>query len=266
MSAQGRELNAPLAGSVSDDHRAGLETQLRVLADVRETQEFAPHRARRESSGVARNEGLARGGGLAAVWRQVGVRRHEIDLADRRAKRVGANLRDDRIRALTDIDRALEQREAAVGLEAEPHRRGIRHRGVAATVPHAGDADAALERASSLGVVPFRRGARLDPMGAQGLETRLEAHAVREDLAGHSRLARAKRVEDAELERIDIQAKRELVIELLLRDRALRHAEAAKSAGGHEMRVDRARQRPVVRHAIGAGGVHRHAVGDRRAP
>ena len=32
------------------------------------------------------------------------------------------------------------------------------------------------------------------------------------------------------------------------------------------MRVDRARQRPIMGHAIGARGVHRHAVGDRRSP
>ena len=114
--------------------------------------------------------------------------------------------------------------------------------------------------------MPHRRGACLKPMGAQRLETCLEAHAVREDLAGHSRLARAKRVEDAELERVDIQAKRQLVIELLLRDSALRHAEASKSAGGHEMRVDRAGQRPIVRHAVWTGGVHRHAIGYRWTP
>ncbi len=102
--------------------------------------------------------------------------------------------------------------------------------------------------------------------GRKRFETRLEAHAVREDLAGHSRLARAKRVEDAELERVDIQTKRELVVELLLRDRALRHAEAAKGAGGHEMRVDGPSQSPVVRHAIGARGMHRHAVRNRRSP
>ena len=93
-----------------------VETELRVLADIGETQELAPHRARREGGRVARHEGLARGGGLAAVRRDVGVRGHEIDLVDRRAKRVGANLRDDRVRALTDIDRALEQREPAVRL------------------------------------------------------------------------------------------------------------------------------------------------------
>ena len=103
-------------------------------------------------------------------------------------------------------------------------------------------------------------------MRAERLETCLEAHAVGEDLPGDGWLAGAERVEDAEFERIDLKAKRELVVELLLRDRALRHAEAAKGAGGHEMRVNRARHRSIVRHPIGAGGVHRHAVGDRRSP
>src|SRR5580704_5001712 len=191
-------------------------------------QNVAPHCARREGSSVAGDEGLARGGGFAAVGRQVGVRRHEIDLANRRAKRVSANLRDHRVRALTDIDSALEQSEAAVWLEAEAHGRGVRERCVAATVPHAGDADAAPERALRLRVATLRRGARLTPVGAERLETFLEAHTIREDLAGHGRLPDAERVENAEFERIDLEAKRELVVELLLRDRALRHAEAAK--------------------------------------
>jgi hypothetical protein len=103
-------------------------------------------------------------------------------------------------------------------------------------------------------------------MGAERLETRLKAHAIREDLACDGRLAGAKRIENAEFEWVDLQTKREPVVELLLRDRALGHAEAAKSAGGHEMRVDRAHQRPIMQHPIWAGGVHRHAVSDCRSP
>ena len=89
------------------DH-AWFEAQLCIVADIRETENFAAHRPRREGGGVARDEGLARRRGFAAVGRQVGVRRHEIEQSDRRAERIGADLRDHRIRTLTDIDRALE--------------------------------------------------------------------------------------------------------------------------------------------------------------
>ena len=53
---------------------------------------------------------------------------------------------------------------------------------------------------------------------------------------------------------------------MLLRERSLRHAEAPERPGRDEMRVHRPRQRPVMRHVIGAGGVDRHPVGDGRPP
>ena len=72
----------------------------------------------------------------------------------------------------------------------------------------------------------------------------LEAEAVGEHLAGDGRLAGDQRVEDAELQRVDAELQRQLVKQLLLRQRALRHAEAAKRAGRHEMRMHRARLAP----------------------
>ena len=142
----------------------------------------------------------------------------------------------------------------------------MRERGVAAAVPHAGDADAAPQRPCGGGVE--RRGLRerVAPARPQGLEARLEAHAVGEHLAGHGGVARLQRVEDAELQPIEAELLGEFVEQLLLRERALRHAEAAEGAGGNEMRVHRAGDGAIMRHPIGAGGVHRHAVGDGRAP
>ena len=194
-------------------------------------------------------------------------RRDEIEQRDRRAERVGADLRDDGVRALADVDGALEQREAArrasrpsrivEGFDSEVLPQPY-HMPATPTPRRSGPAAAALNASASA--------QRVAPARAQRLEARLEAHAVGEHLAGDGRLARLQRVEDAELQRIEAEPLGEFVEQLLLRERALRHAEAAKGAGGHEMGVHRARDGAIVRHAIGAGGVHRHAVGDGRAP
>src|SRR5579883_3200046 len=104
------------------------------------------------------------------------------------------------------------------------------------------------------------------PATPQGFEAGLEADAVLEDLAGYGRVARLQGVENAKFEPVDAELQRELVIELLLRDRSLRHAEAAKRAGRHAMRMDGAGQRAVMRHAVRTGSMHRHAIGDGRAP
>ena len=111
------------------------------------------------------------------------------------------------------------------------------------------------------------RGARVAPARAQRLEARLEARRRRRRPGPVTVGSPAsQRIEDAELERVEAERSREFVVELLLRERALRHAEAAEGAGGNEMGVHRARDGAIVRHAIGAGGVHRHAIGDGRAP
>ena len=61
VEGQGRKLNAPLVGSVRDDDCAGLERELRILADVGEAVgASAPHSARRERRlRATRNERLA---------------------------------------------------------------------------------------------------------------------------------------------------------------------------------------------------------------
>ncbi len=115
-------------------------------------------------------------------------------------------------------------------------------------------------------VESFGLGERRAPARSQRLETGLEAEPVFHDLPRHGRLARLQRVEDAELEPIEAEPDREFIVKLLLRQRALRHAEAAEGAGRDEMGMHRSSNGAIVRHAIGAGGVHRHAIGDRRSP
>ena len=75
-----------------------------------------------------------------------------------------------------------------------------------------------------------------------------------------------ERVADAKLQRIDAELDRKFVEQLLLRDRTLRHAEAAKGSSRHEVGVNSARSRTIMRHAVRAGGMDGYAIGDGRAP
>ncbi len=223
----------------------------------------APARELRRLSG---DEGLPRGGGLAAIRADVGVGRDEIERGQRGADRIGDDLRDDRVRALADIDRALVQRQAAVRLHADENGRGIGERGIAASVPHARNPDPAAA-AGGGGRVEFRGGgAGARPMRPQRLQAGADADACAEHLAGHGRLVGGERVVDAEREPIDLQPVREFVIELLDRDARLRNAEAAERPRRHEVGVHRARARPIIRHEIGPRRMHGHAVRDGRPP
>ena len=104
------------------------------------------------------------------------------------------------------------------------------------------------------------------PAGLEGVETGDEAGARREPLPGRRDGAALERVQAAEGERVEGQTLGELVHEGLVRDRGLGHAEAAEGACGGLVGVDGARRRPHGRHLVRPARVHRHAVGDRRAP
>ena len=51
-----------------------------------------------------------------------------------------------------------------------------------------------------------------------------------------------------------------------LRERGLRHAKTAKGTGRNDVRMNRTRDRAIVRNAVRARGVDRHARGDRGSP
>ena len=135
---------------------------------------------------LAGDEGLARGRGLAAIGRQIGIGGDQIDQCQRQADGIGGDLGDDRVRALPDIDRALMQRQAAIGLEAEADGRGIGQRGIAAAIEHAGDANATAQDAAAL-VEAAGACTGLAPGRPQRLEAFADADAVAHHLAGHSR-------------------------------------------------------------------------------
>ena len=127
-----------------------LEIDDRAFARVGQAQDGAAQFCARHVRRFAGDKSLARGGSLAAVGRDRGIAGNQIEAIDGSAQRVGANLSDDGVRALSDIHRALVQRDAAVGFQSDANGGRIGQGSVAAAVPHAGDAHAAPERAAGL--------------------------------------------------------------------------------------------------------------------
>ena len=127
---------------------------------------------------------LARRGCLPTVRRDGGISGQQIELIDGRAKGVGAYLRNDRVRALTDIHRSLVQDDPSITLQAETNRGGIREGCVPASVPHASDAYPLAQwsagRAVKLGSFRTSR----VPARAQGLKTFANANSFSEHLSG----------------------------------------------------------------------------------
>ena len=192
---------------------------------------------------------------------QGSVRADQADGAHGKAGGVGEDLGDHRGRALADVLRALVQDDLARGRDAGADRRGVRQRGVAATVPARGDADPPTGAASRAAAFQCRLPAR-----AQRLEAVGDADAAGQKLARCGRVAVAESVEQPEIEPVDPGGLGKIVHQRLGQAGGLRHAEAAEGARDRPVRVHGAALGAEVRHAVGAGGVHGDAVGDRRTP
>ena len=109
-------------------------------------------------------------------------------------------------------------------------------------------------------------GSLAPPVRPQGLQALGEAGAGLEALAAVGCIARAERVAQSELEPVQAQLVGQHVHQRLMRDRTLRHAEAAEGTGGRAVGVDAAAGAAGGAHGIGAGGVDRHAARHGRAP
>ena len=79
-------------------------------------------------------------------------------------------------------------------------------------------------------------------------------------------MADAQRIAPPDLEPVQTELLRDVVEQGLVRDRRLRHAEAAKGTGHRFVGEIRVSMRVHVRHPIRAHGMNRHAVGHRRPP
>src|SRR5258707_2240839 len=120
---------------------------------------------------LAGYECLTRRRGLPAIRRDGGISGKQIELVDGRAKRIGANLRTDEVRALTDIDRALVQSNPSVALQTDADSGRIRQGSVSASVPHAGDTDTSSQWGVGHAVEVFRFRASCVPAWAQRFKT-----------------------------------------------------------------------------------------------
>ena len=137
------EIDDRLLAAVGDGEARALEFEARVGSGVGEAQDFRPQRLARQLRGLAGDEGLARGGGLAGVEGEIGVADDELERRDRQPQGVGGDLGQNGGGALADVDGAVPEGEAAIGAEREAHGGGVGKAGVADAVPHAADADAA---------------------------------------------------------------------------------------------------------------------------
>ena len=97
---------------------ARRRVKLRVGAGIGERQDLAAQVSGGEAGGVAGHEGLARGGGLAGIDREIGVADHHAEGLRRQAQRVGGDLQQHGGRALADVDGAVEEGERAVARRA----------------------------------------------------------------------------------------------------------------------------------------------------
>ena len=145
----------PELRDVATDQQAPVaKVDPRILAGIGKSQDLAPEASPRQGRGLARDEGLARGRGLAAIGREVGIGGDEIETGERRPQRVGGRLigghrvaeealggpQDDRGAVGRDDDRADLPRGRS------GHRDGRDHRPVHARHPDPGSVDRAAQQ------------------------------------------------------------------------------------------------------------------------
>ena len=138
-----REIDHAHLAAVAHREPGAVERQRGVRPGIGQAQDLLAQVAAGALGRLAGDEGLARGRGLAGIGGEVGVARDQRELRRRQAQRIGRDLGHDGVGALADIDRAAVERQRAGRRQADPHARGVGHRGVADAVPHAADADAA---------------------------------------------------------------------------------------------------------------------------
>ncbi len=149
--------------------------------------------------------------------------------------------------------------------ERDAHGRWVRQRRVAASVPHAGDADAA-SAARRLRVVRGHAGQRGVPIRLECVQALRQAGGVRQDLSRRSGVPMVERVDAPDGPAVEPQPLGQVVHQRLVRHGGLRNAEAAEGAGGRVVGVDGAGAHACVGHLVGSHAVHGHPVRHRRSP
>ena len=214
-------------------YRPAPESKFGVLRSVAKLQYRRAQHLPGETSRIPGHEGLARRRRLARIRRQIRVRPYESKDVDGNAERFGENLRDHRVCALPDVDRALMKHDRAIGEYPGLDCRRIRQRGVSASVPASRDTCASPERASTQFRAPVERlgfASRRLPVPAQRVQAFADPHAFPKSLSAYGRNAVVQGVDHPEFERIDPHRSREIVEERFLRNRRLWNTEPPEGA------------------------------------
>ncbi len=240
-----RQIDCARGLAVGDGELRAVEAQLGIRAGVGERQDLAAQVLAGESRGVAGYERLPRGRGLAGIRRQIGIADHHEEGAmaagPARRRRSGQHGRG----ALADVDGAVEERQRAVARQGDAHARRVGQRGVAAAVPHAGDADAA-PAPRRIGVVAGdTRKSRL-PIRLQRVEALRQPGGMRQHLPRVGRIAVVERVDAPDRPAVEAEPLGQIVHQRLVGD--------APPAGCRS----RGRRRPACRWC------RRRACGSRR--
>ena len=96
------------------------------------------------------------------------------------------------------------------------------------------------------------------PSRTQGLKAGTNADSFSQHLAGNGGKIVGERIQNAKLKTIHRDAVGKFVVELFLGDCHLRYTETSKGTRGHEMGMDGARQRAIVRNEVRSGSMHRN--------
>src|SRR5205807_614250 len=117
-----REMNRLLTAALLHFQAMITKPDCRVLTRKGQLQNRCAQFFSRHRRGLAGYKGLARRRGLSAIRRDGGVSGNEIKALDGSLHRVRANLSHDRVRSLSNINRALMQRDPSIGLQSNTHR------------------------------------------------------------------------------------------------------------------------------------------------
>ncbi len=247
--------------------RSLVKMNTRAIARASQLQNFTPQLASRHVRGFARHQRLPRSRSLAAIRRD--------GMCLRRADRSAQSARPAR-------RRKSASRSCSIPAQYPPRpdaARSARHASIrcAPSKDWAGKCFRThttfprLPRRAAAGHWPFALNscACAAPLAISARKASRQARMptpCAENLPGHRRRVIVESIQNAKFQPVDANLIREIVVKLLLRDRSLRHSEAAKRPRRNHVGMHRARQRPVVRNIIRTGRMHRNSSRYRWSP
>ena len=246
--------------AILQDTRPSVDVELEHQRRPR--QDLRPHLFGGLLDRATGDEGRRRGVGAGVERREVGVRRIDDDVVERRAQCLGGDLRQHRVGAGAQVGAADEHVEAAVVVHLDARRAHVQP-GDGGAVHADGHAQPAADVGARRVDAPLRvqfavpgdgrralRDALLQPAALHHLRL-ATAVAFAQRRRDRHRVARTHGVLEPELDRIDAQRFGDLFHQAFERKLGLRRAVAAEGAGRWDVGVDDVGVKLHVRAAIG---------------